>query len=329
MALNIDSSRSGRAGLTFVDGGDQPPRPAAPGIEASSRLWAFVTRQFWWMVHGYQRANAGDLAAAVAFHALVALIPTFLLCLAVAGFFLRVDQVLITAIYASLWGLPPEASSDALEAALTARRASGWLATLSLVGFAWAGTSFVGCLARSMNRIYGVPGCGFMCEKRRGFFVIVGFAVLFMLALLSSTIPTLFVRQDLPQYFQSWALAAGRYQAVGYFLAFGSTCALFAMLYRVVPNAGQRMGDIWPGTITASVLFVIMAQIFPIYFRALGGITRYGAVFGLISLLVAWFYVMAHVLLFGAYVNATHQRRRKARSRAEGSLRPGDVAPGA
>jgi hypothetical protein len=173
------------------------------------------------MVHGYQRANAGDLAAAVAFHALVALIPTFLLCLAVAGLFLRVDQVLITAIYASLWGLPPEASRDALEAALTARRASGWLATLSLVGFAWAGTSFVGCLARSMNRIYAVPGCGFMCEKRRGFFVILGFAVLFMLALLSSTIPTLFVRQDLPQYFHSWALAAGRYQALGYILAFG------------------------------------------------------------------------------------------------------------
>jgi membrane protein len=283
------------------------------------------------MVHGYQRANAGDLAAAVAFHALVALIPTFLLCLAVAGLFLRVDQVLITAIYASLWGLPPEASRDALDAALTARRASGWLATISLVGFAWAGTSFVGCLARSMNRIYGVPGCGFMCEKRRGFFVILGFAVLFMLALLSSTIPTLFVRQDLPQYFQSWALAAGRYQLLGYFLAFGSACGLFAMLYRVVPNAGQRMRDIWPGTLTASVLFVIMAQIFPIYFRALGGTNRYGAVFGLISLLVAWFYVIAHVLLFGAYVNATHQRRRRTRSRSELSLPPGmdDVPPGA
>ncbi len=323
MALNIDSSRGGRAGLGSDDMGDQPLRSAAPRVEASSRLWAFVTRQSWWMVHGYQRANAGDLAAAVAFHALVALIPTFLLCLAVAGLFLRVDQVLITAIYASLWGLPPEASRDALEAALTARRASGWLATLSLVGFAWAGTSFVGCLARSMNRIYAVPGCGFMCEKRRGFFVILGFAVLFMLALLSSTIPTLFVRQDLPQYFHSWALAAGRYQALGYILAFGSACALFAMLYRIVPNAGQRMGDIWPGTITASVLFVIMAQIFPIYFRALGGTNRYGAVFGLISLLVAWFYVIAHVLLFGAYVNATHQRRRRVRSRSEVRLPPG------
>jgi membrane protein len=149
--------------------------------------------------------------------------------------------------------------------------------------------------------------------------------------LLSSTIPTLFVRQELPQYFQSWALAAGRYQALGYVLAFGSACALFAMLYRVVPNAGQRMRDIWPGTLTASLLFVIMAQIFPIYFRALGGTNRYGAVFGLISLLVAWFYVMAHMLLFGAYVNATHQRRRRARARAEVSLPPGrdDATPGA
>lgn len=265
------------------------------------------------MVHGYQRVNAGDLAAAVAFHALVALIPTFLLCLAVAGLFLHLDQVLITAIYASLWGLPPEASSDALTAALAARRSSSWLGALSLVGFAWAGTGFVGCLARGMNRIFGVPGCGYMCEKRRGFFVILAFAALFLLALLSSTIPTLFVKQELPAYFQTWTLAAGWYQVLGYLVALGATGALFGMLYRVVPNAGQRVRDVWPGTMTAAVLFVVMAQIFPLYLRALGGANRYGAVFGLISLLVAWFYVLAHVLLFGTYVNVTHQRRRRAR----------------
>jgi membrane protein len=198
-----------------------------------------------------------------------------------------------------------------LEAVLSARRSSSWLGVLSLVGFAWAGTGFVGCLARSMNRIYGVAGCGYMCERRRGFFVILAFATLFMLALLSATIPTLFVGRDLPQYFQSWALSAGRYQTLSYVIAFLETLALFGMLYRVVPNAGQHIGDIWPGTLTAATLFLGMAQVFPIYLNLIGGANRYGAVFGLISLLVAWFYVLAHVLLFGAYINAEHQRRRK------------------
>ena len=166
-----------------------------------------------------------------------------------------------------------------------------------------------------MNRIYGVPGCGYMCEKRRGFFVILAFALLFMLALLASTIPTLFVRQDLPAYFQSWSLSAGRNQIFGYVIAFIATGAMFLMLYRVVPNAGQHVADVWPGTLVGGILFVILAQVFPIYIRLLGGVNRYGAAFGLMSLLVAWFWILAHLLLFGAYINATHQRNRQASER--------------
>jgi len=47
----------------------------------------------------------------------------------------------------------------------------------------------------------------------------------------------------------------------------------------------------------------------------LGGFNRYGAAFGLLSLLVAWFWVLAHLLLFGTYINATYQRHRRARMR--------------
>jgi uncharacterized BrkB/YihY/UPF0761 family membrane protein len=47
----------------------------------------------------------------------------------------------------------------------------------------------------------------------------------------------------------------------------------------------------------------------------LGGANRYGVVLGLVSLLVAWFLVLAHVMLFGTYVNATWQRHRRRRLR--------------
>lgn len=309
MALCIGNATRGRAGLAI-----EVPVKNDPATARQRHRWRVAIGQLaTWMIRGYQHANAGDLAAAVAFNAMVALIPTFLLSLAVAGVFLRINQVMMTTKYASFWGLPPGAASDALSAALSTKRSSSWLGALSLAGFAWTGAGFVGCLSRSMNRIYGVPGCGYMCEKRRGFFVIFAFATLFTLALLSSTVPTLFVKQDLPAYFETWALAAGWYQALSYGVGFAATAALFGMLYRVVPNAGQGLRDVWPGTLTAAALFVVMAQVFPLYFRARGGGNAYGAVFGLLSLLVAWFYVLAHVLLFGAYVNATHQRRRRRR----------------
>jgi membrane protein len=331
MVLRIGNGIAGRCGIP--NGPADSLRMSIPSSKITRPRGGFhrVSRAsgsvLGWMVRGYQQANAGDLAAAVAFHAMVALIPTFLLFLSVAGLFLHVNQVLITSIYSSIWGLPGSAAEDALEAVLTARRSSSWLGVLSLAGFAWTGAGFVGCLARSMNRIYGVAGCGYMCEKRRGFFVILAFATLFIAALLSSTVPTLFVGRDLPVYFRGWALAAGRYQVLGYVVAFLATVALFGMLYRVIPNAGQRVGDVWPGTLTAALLFLAMAQAFPLYLSAIGGANRYGAVFGLVSLLVAWFLVLAHVLLFGTYVNATYQRHRRFKRSQTNDAGSGSVRP--
>ena len=277
---------------------------------AARALWAVVL----WGYRGYRQANAGDLASSIAFNALVALVPTFLLCLAVAGLFLQNDEILNTVLYTSFSGLPPDSAGDAFGAILGARRNTSWLGALGLVGFAWSGAGFVSCLARSMNRVYGVPGCGYMCERRRGFFVVLAFAALFVLALLSSTVPTLFVGRDLPFYLEEWVFAEGRAQLLGYALAVLATVTLFGMLYRVVPNAGQRLGDVWPGVLTASALFVGIAQAFPLYVRLVGGANRYGAVFGFVSLLVVWLLALAHVLLFGTHVNATYRRRRRQRA---------------
>jgi membrane protein len=277
------------------------------------------------MVRGYQHAGAGDLAAAVAFNAIVALVPTFLLLAFVIGLFLKIDQVLIAAIYSSLWGLPPGAAQDAFDAVLKARQNSGWFGALSLLGFAWVGTSFVSCLARSMNRIYGVQNCGYLCEKQRGFFVIIIFAALFSVTILASTVPTLFAFQDLNVYFAQTLLAEGINQLISYLVAIAASLGLFTVVYRIVPNAGQRIADIWPGTLTAALLFVAMAQVFPIYLRSLGGFNRYGAVFGLVSLLLLWFYLLAHLLLFGTFINSSHQRRRRRRRR--GATAPPGPAP--
>ena len=274
-----------------------------------------------WMIRGYQQANAGDLAAAVAFNGMVILIPTFFLLYALAGLFLKTEQGLLTALYASFWGLSNEAATEAFSHALNARSNSGWFGALSLIGFAWVGTSFVSCLARSMNRIYGVRNAGYVNEKQRGFFVITIFAVFFLLTILASTLPSFFVGKDLPLYFQGWALAASTGQFTSYAIAVVSAVVLFATLFRAVPNAGQHLLDVWPGALTAAILFVLMVQIFPLYIRLLGGSNRFGVAFGLVSLIVAWFYILAHLILFSTYINATYQRHRRQRLRRRRAAR--------
>jgi membrane protein len=317
--LHIQSSARGRLGVaaneaSILFGGNG--RRAKPARRRRRSFGGTLLAIPGWMIRGYQQANAGDLAAALAFNALVALVPTMFLLISVAGLFLKINKVLVVTMYASFWGLPHGAAQEALETALTARNNSGWFGAISLIGFAWVGTGFVSCLARCMNRIYGVRNAGFVKEKQRGFFIILVFAFFFLLSLLTSIAPTFFVNQsDLPYYFEQWALRALQYQVVGYLLALLSALMLFLILDRTVPNAGQHLADVWPGALLAAALFVLMAQAFPIYIRMLGGANRYGVVLGLVSLLVAWFLVLAHVMLFGTYVNATWQRHRRRRLR--------------
>ena len=262
------------------------------------------------LVRGYRAADAGDLATVIAFNGLLALVPTILLLVSIAGLLLRQERVLTTASEASLWALPQQDARDALDVLLTARRQSARLGLVSLLGFVWIGSSFVGALARGMNGVYGVPNRRFVHQRLRAFAVVVVFAVLFLGAVLAATVPTLFVGQRLGAYFRTWPLAARTGQLVGYGLGLLVAAVLFLVLYRVVPNAGQRLGDVWPGALTAALLFVGLSQAFPLYLRLVGGVNRYGAVFGLLSLLVSWFYLLAHALLFGTYVNVTYCRRR-------------------
>lgn len=302
------------------------PRSRAPRITPNpvrlppSRYWVAHTRRAArevpaWMIRGYLHANASDLAAAVAFNALIALVPTLLLLAAVVGFILHNEQILDRAVNAVLWSRPPVATADALRAIVDVRRNSSWFGLISLLGFAWVGTNFVSCIARSMNRVYGVPNRRFVHERTRDFGVIVGFAALLLLAALGLTIPTLLVNRRLDIYFEAWTILSWPVQAASYGVGFLAAIALFLLLYRVVPNAGQRLRDVWPGTVTAAVLFVLLSQVFPLYLRYFNLVSRYGKVLGFGLVLIVWFYSLAHVLLFGTYVNATYHWRHHKRVR--------------
>ncbi|HYH11077.1 MAG TPA: YihY/virulence factor BrkB family protein [Thermomicrobiales bacterium] len=302
----------------YEEGMLRPPESlsrARPGHREAGRLLGRVVR---WAIRGYQQANATDLASAIAFQALVAVVPMFLLLISIAGLFLQDGKVLEEAILTIAWVLPPDASQDAFTAAFEARRNSGLFGALSLLGFAWVGTGFVSAMARSMNRVYGVRNAGYLKEKQRGFIVILLFALFFTISASASIVTTFFVgdRERLPLVFQRWFLADSQVQMLVYVISAFSAFALFMTVYRLVPNAKQRLLDVWPGAVVSSILFLIVTQAFPIYLRIVGGSNRYGVALGLLSLMVAAFYAIAHVILFGTYINATWQRQRRSRGRA-------------
>jgi membrane protein len=240
------------------------------------------------------------------------MVPIFFLLVGVGGLFLRNDSVMSAATRAIQVIFPQgTGSTEAFRAAIEARQNSGLLSLVSFIGFAWVGTGLISSMARGMNRIYGVRNLSFVSEKQRGFVVILLFLLLFVLSIFTSVLPTVILLLDLPEVLDRLFLTSRFNQLVAYGVAFVSTILLFLVIYRIVPNARQRFLDVWPGTLMASLLFVLLTQVFPVYIRMVGGVNRYGQLLGLLSLIVAALYFLAHIILFGAYINATWQRRRE------------------
>ena len=290
------------------------PRRTAPEWAVAGRSGAVRSYRALlasWPVRGFREAGAGHLSAILAYNGLVALVPTALLLVSVSGLLLRRDAVMSTFIRSAYWALPGEDARQALEAAVGARSNSGWFAVASLLGFLWIGSGFAGALNHCFNRVYGVPDGDFIATRRRGMAVLLAFVVLFSAVATAATLPTLFLERDAGPYFGTWALAGPRGQVVSYALAFVAAAGAFLLVYRLTPNAGQRLADVWPGALVAAGLFLALGQVFPLYLRLIGGVNRYGAAFGLLTLLLAWFAALAHVLLFGCYVNVSYRRRRR------------------
>lgn len=305
------------------------PRVLARAVGGWQPLAGRVIR---WMLDGYQRVNAGDLAAAVAFNALLAIVPTILLLITAAGLLLRDDELFADVAGATLWLLPAGLGGDSIQALVQARQRSGIFAIASLVGFLWVGATFFASLGRSMNRVYDVPDPPPVYQRLRGFLVVVAFAVLFIVTTVAALLPSLFFGDApaaLPLGIGDWPLVHGIYQVLSYVVAVLTSIALFGMLFRVVPNAGQRVDDVLPGTFVTAVLFVLLVQVFPLYLSLVRGLNRIGSAFAFLPLLLVWFYLLAHLLLFGAYINATYQGFRRCRIEQRASRRERQRARGA
>lgn len=307
--IALNSARSGRVPMA-PSPPLQPRHPNQP-VNISGPWWGLPWRTLRWMHRGYTSLNATDMSAAVAFNLLIALVPMLLLLVAIGGLFLRSDTVLDQAQQAVERLVPGRTADDAFTAAITARRNSGWLGVLSFITLAWVGTGFVSCLSRCMNRIYGARPTGYIAEKQRGFLVLLIFSLLFLIASLASIIPTFLASHDLPGDVERWLVFNQQARFIGYATGLGTALLMFLTLYRIVPNAGQRIADVWPGTILAAIVFLGVTQVFPLYISLIGGGNRYGQILGFVSLLVLSLVILAHIILFCAYVNAAWQRRRR------------------
>jgi len=95
-------------------------------------------------------------------------------------------------------------------------------------------------------------------------------------------------------------------------LSFAVATLLFAMIFKILPDAKVPWRDVWSGAILTAVLFTVGKLLIGLYIVHSGLGSAYGAA-GSLVVLVVWIFYTAQILFFGAELTHVYSKRRGAR----------------
>ncbi len=103
---------------------------------------------------------------------------------------------------------------------------------------------------------------------------------------------------------------------MSFVISFAVTSALFAMMFKWLPDAAIGWRDVIPGAILTAALFEIGRFLIGLYIGKQGLESTYGAAASMVVVLI-WIYYSAQLVLFGAEFTAVYARRYGSGTRPE------------
>lgn len=247
--------------------------------------------------------NAFTWAAVLAWNFLLSLFPLVLVVAAVLGLALGFLGVGSDQVYRTVASLIPDskAQKDTFNALNNFHQKGGIFFLIGFAGLVWSGTG----LFRAMEQAFAVIYHTRQRPMLRGILMSVGMVVLLTvfggLMLVSTTLLGLLNQLPyLPSLLANGTLDFAVQVVVGGLSGF----VLYLAIYHVVPNQKMGWGSIWVGAALAGTLFECLSLAFPLYLRLTGAGSGYGRTFGLLFLLMLYFYYIGVVTMVGVEVNS-------------------------
>jgi len=270
--------------------------------------WRRDWRQILKLLHATATAwladKAGRLGAALAFYSILSLAPLLLLILSAAGaiFGAHAARGQIVAQLHDLFGTQGAEVIQGIIKASAHHKNDDIIATLISLAVLFVGASSVfGQLQDALNTIWHVPppkGSGvvnFIKKQLLAFVMVGGTGLLLVTSLAISmaiAVANKFAVGLLPQF-------AILFSIVNFIVGLIVTTALFAAIFKILPNIDIAWRDVWTGAIFTTALFIIGKVFIGLYLSHSGVTSSYGAA-GSVLVILIWIYYSAQILLFGA-----------------------------
>jgi membrane protein len=257
--------------------------------------------------------GAARLAAALSYYTAFAIAPLLVLVLAVTGALFG-EEAVRGQLERELSGLfGPEAASliEGMVAKAGNDDSAGWASSLGILALLIGATGVFAELQNALNTVWEVepkPGrglVGFIQTRLLSFAMVLGIGFLLLVSLVLSAALAL-LTSSMGQYvFGGEAALARVFSLVGSFV---TVTLLFAMIYKLLPDARIHWRDVWVGAAATSLLFSAGKWLIGLYLGRSAIASTYGAAAALAILLV-WVYYSAQIMLLGAEFTQVYARR--------------------
>jgi membrane protein len=257
--------------------------------------------------------NAASMGAALAFYSLFSMAPLLLLVISILT--LVVDaEVASRLIFDQLSQFLGEQGASAIRGVLQSSKESGGGIIATLVSFAMlvvGATSVLAELQRDLDHIWrykAPPGKGIwrMVGSRLwavGLVLAIGFLLLLSLVM-SAAVSAL---SSLWAGYLPGAVVIARLLELG--VSFVVVTGLFALIYKILPNARIAWSEVWVGAAMTSLLFTIGKWLIGLYIGRSSVASPFGAA-GTLVVVILWVYYSAQVFFLGAEFTRAYSRWR-------------------
>ncbi|MDQ6712143.1 MAG: YihY/virulence factor BrkB family protein [Candidatus Dormibacteraeota bacterium] len=261
--------------------------------------WGLPVR---WLL-GYLNSPAPHYAPAIAFNAFIAIFPITLGLVALLVITSPGKLVTREVEHIILGAFPVGTRADIGRLIFSAVQHPKTFGSLYLLAMLWSCSALFSCIGGALNALHGVTGRHVIKQRLMG---------LRLSPALLGTIVFLVVLETMTDKLPKTPIIG--LVAAGIVLTF-----LIAFIYRTAPNTHVPLRQALPGAFLAALAIEAVTLAFPLYSRLSAEISTLGRGLAIALVLLGWLYLVAHILLFGAYFNNYGPARRTHPSNARSS----------
>lgn len=252
---------------------------------------------------GFMNDNATKMAASLSYYTLFSIAPMLIIIIALGSFFFGPDATR-GRIYTQINDFVGDVAAAQIQTMIENVHLSGetfFATAVAIVTFFFGATSVFAEIQDSINRIWSLrvrPEKGFqkfIFTRLISFSMVVTIGFLLLVSLILNAALSL-MTSPLESYIGNYTLIL---KIVNIIVVFCAIASLFAIIFKVLPDAQIKWRDTWVGALFTAFLFIIGEWLVSIYLASSASLSLYGAA-GSVVVILLWVYYSSIILFFGA-----------------------------